>query len=591
MKKISTLLLSATLSVTSISQGQIQLNKIGGYETGVFDEGAAEIISYNASNQYLYSVNSNDVSVDIISLVDPTNPSKVNSVDISAYGSSANSVAVGSDYFVVAVEHPDSAQLNGTLEFFNLSGTHIVSLTSGALPDNVQISADGNYVVAANEGEPSDAYDHDPEGTVSIVNMSAGVNSITQTDLTIIDFNTYNGTSISGAIVNHNPGNSTVAQDLEPEYVAFNSTSTKAYIVCQENNAMITVDLATASLDTIIGLGFKDWSATDGFDASNKSEAVNFKNWNVFGVYQPDAMVGHNISGVEYIFTANEGDGRDYDGFEGENRVKDLNLNTSIFSMTDITNDTLLGRLKVHDGLGLNPATLEYDSLYAYGARSFSIWNANDISLVYDSESIIEKKVFENDPINFNSTNDETDFKDRSDDKGPEPEAIAVGMVGSNYYAFVGLERHGGVMAFDVTDVNNVKYVDFINNRDFTADPTTSAAGDLAPECILFVPKAETSYSKDILIVANEVSGSISVYEINDLLTSSNKVSVNSFFVYPNPANDFIRTSLIDNYNLYDITGQQVKSVYHTNKIDISDLASGIYTIKNSTEALSFIVK
>ena len=90
MKKISTLLLSATLSVASISQGQIQLNKIGSYETGIFDEGAAEIISYNASNQYLYSVNANDVSVDIISLVDPTNPSKVNSVDISAYGSSAN---------------------------------------------------------------------------------------------------------------------------------------------------------------------------------------------------------------------------------------------------------------------------------------------------------------------------------------------------------------------------------------------------------------------------------------------------------------------------------------------------------------------
>lgn len=592
MNKLSTLILGAAIGASSLSQAQIKLNKIGGYETGLFDEGAAEIISYNSSNKYLYSVNANSLSVDIISLVDPTSPSKVNSIDISSYGASANAVAVASDFFVVAVENSDSAQYNGTLEFFDLGGNHIISIPAGALPDNVNISPDEMYVVAANEGEPSDSYDHDPEGTVTVVNMSAGVNSITSGDATQVNFQSYNGKGITGAIIGHNPGSSTTAEDLEPEYVAFNAASTHAYVVCQENNAVAIIETRTATLDTIIGLGFKDWSATEGFDASNKSVLVNFNNWaNVYGVYQPDAMVAKNIGGTEYIFTANEGDGRDYAGFEGETRVKDMTLNTSIFTTTDLQNDTLLGRLKAHAGPGLNPVTNEYDSIYAYGARSFSIWNASDMSQVYDSESIIEKKVYENDPVNFNSTNDETAFKDRSDDKGPEPEAIAVGQVGSKFYAFVGLERHGGVMVFDVTNVNDVEYVDFTNNRDFSADPTTSAAGDLAPECIIFIPKEETAATNDLIAVANEVSGTISIYEIIDITSVSTDLTGEQFSVFPNPTSGFLNASKSGDFQIFDFSGKLVKQVFQSNLIDVSDLATGMYTIRSGAESMVFVVK
>ncbi len=592
MKKLSTLFLGAAIGASTFTQAQIKLSRIGGYETGLFDEGAAEIISYNSSNQYLYSVNANDVKVDIISLVDPTSPSKVKSVDITSFGASANAVAVASDFFVVAVENSDSAQYNGTLEFFELDGTHIISIPAGVLPDNVSISPDEMYVIAANEGEPSDSYDHDPEGTVTVVNMSAGVNSITTGDATQVNFSSYNGKGIEGAIIGHNPGSSTTAQDLEPEYVAFNSTSTHAYVVCQENNAVAIIETRTASLDTIIGLGFKDWSKTEGFDASNKSKLVNFYNWeNVYGVYQPDAMVGANIGGVEYIFTANEGDGRDYDGFEGETRVKDMVLNPSVFTTPDLQNDTLLGRLKAHAGPGLNPLTNEYDSIYAYGARSFSIWKASDMSQVYDSESMIEKNVYQEDPVNFNSTNDETAFKDRSDDKGPEPEAIAVGKVGSKYYAFVGLERHGGVMTFDVTDVNDVQYVDFTNNRDFSADPTTSEAGDLAPECIIFIPKDETSHSKDLIAVANEVSGTISIYEIIDVTSVSSDLTGEQFSIYPNPAATILKISRTGNFQIFNISGKLVKEVNQSNYINIADLANGIYTIRSGAESMLFVKK
>lgn len=593
MKKLSTLLFGAGIAASTMTNAQIQLNRIGGYETGVFDEGAAEIVSYNASNNYLYSVNSNDVTVDIISLIDPTSPVKVKSIDLTTAGAGANAVAVGDDFFVVAIENANK-QADGKLVFFNLNGDSITEVPAGALPDNVNISPDGNYVVAANEGEPSDDYTVDPEGSVTIVDISNGIDATLSNNTLQINLQSYNGKGIEGAIVNHNPGSSTVAQDLEPEYVAFNSTSTEAMVVCQENNAVIKINLASGTnsiLDTIIGLGFKDWSATNGFDASNKSKVVDFKNWNVFGVYQPDASVGKNIGGVEYLFTANEGDGRDYDGFEGEARVKDLALNTSVFSMTDIQNDTLLGRLKVHVGPGLNPVTNEYDSLFAYGARSFSIWNANDMSLVYDSESIIEEKVFEADPVNFNSTNDETAFKNRSDDKGPEPEAIAVGMVGAKYYAFVGLERHGGVMTFDVTDVNNVSFVDFTNNRNFDVDPTTSAAGDLAPECIIFIPQADNNHGKDLIVVANEVSGTISVFEIVETSTYTSNISGNQFSIFPNPTSGTLNVSKAGDYEIFDFSGKLVKNVVNSNIINVSDLANGIYTIKSATESMTFIVK
>lgn len=594
MKKISTLLTGAALTASCLTFAQgISLQRIGGYETRVFDEGAAEIVSYNATNQYLYSVNSNNLSVDIISLVNPTSPSLINSVDLAPYGASANAVAVGDDFFVVAVENRDSAQLEGTLQFFSLDGTHIDSVPAGVLPDNVNISPDGNFVVSANEGEPSPMYNHDPEGSITVVDISGGVENLTANNCTTIALTQFNGQRFTdGTIVTTNPGNSTVAQDLEPEYVAFNSTSSKAYVSCQENNTVITVDLATKTLDGINGLGFKDWSQTsDGFDASNRTEDAVFRKWNVYGAYQPDAMVGKNIGGTEYLFTANEGDGRDYDGFSAEPRVKELTLNPNVFTSPNIQADTALGRLKVIGGLGLNPTTNEYDSLVTFGARSFSIFNASTMALVYDSGSDIELKTYAADPANFNSTNDESGKKNRSDDKGPEPEAIAVGEFNNNMYAFVGLERQGGVIIYDVTDVNNVTFANYINYRNFDADPESSEAGDLGPECVLFIPAADNSTSSPLVVVANEVSGSISVFEVKENPTSTRGIEGSTFSVYPNPSVGLINVSEIGNYLVFDYAGKLVKSVQNTNLIDLSDLAAGIYRVNNGASSLSVVVK
>jgi hypothetical protein len=304
-------------------------------------------------------------------------------------------------------------------------------------------------------------------------------------------------------------------------------------------------------------------------------------------------MTTKKIDGVEYIFTANEGDGRDYDGFSAEPRVKDLDLNPTVFGDTaKIKEDEELGRLKVIGGLGLNSVTGLYDSLVSFGGRSFSIIKASDKSLVYDSGSDIEEKVYAADPVNFNSSNDETGFKDRSDDKGPEPEAIVVGKVNNDYYAFVGLERMGGVIVYNVTDVNDVKYVGYFNNRDFTADPTTSAAGDLAPECILFIPAAYNATSDDLVVVANEVSGTISVFKVLDFgPDNTNEINKSAYSVYPNPTSNFLNVNEFGDYQIIDQSGKLVITANQTNAIDIKELAAGVYTLKGAKGTQTFVIK
>ncbi|MEL6823956.1 MAG: FlgD immunoglobulin-like domain containing protein, partial [Calditrichota bacterium] len=160
---------------------------------------------------------------------------------------------------------------------------------------------------------------------------------------------------------------------------------------------------------------------------------------------------------------------------------------------------------------------------YAYGARSFSIWD-DDGNLIYDSGNEMELLTSQILPNDFNSTNDENDsFDNRSDDKGPEPEGVVVGSFNGRIYAFIGLERVGGIMVYDVTDPANACYVTYVNNRDFSVifdDPTPAElaqVGDLGPEGLAFIDGAESPNGHSLLVVASEVSGSISIYQLKEL--------------------------------------------------------------------------
>jgi hypothetical protein len=307
-----------------------------------------------------------------------------------------------------------------------------------------------------------------------------------------------------------------VAQDLEPEYIAVSPDGQVAYVTCQENNAIVVIDIAKAKALDILPLGYKDWSQSK-LDASDKDDAINIQAWPVFGMYEPDAIAAYDVAGITYLVTANEGDSRDYDGFSEEARVSDLLLDPTAFpTAADLQKKGKLGRLNVTTTLGDYDGDGDFDALYTLGGRSFSIWQvAGGLTQVYDSGDDLEQITAVAFPDDFNSDNAENDsFDNRSDNKGPEPEGVTLGVMGGKTYAFIGLERIGGVMVYDVTDPFAPVFEDYLNTRDFSGDPAAGTAGDLGPEGLEFVPAAASPTGKPLLIVAYEVSGSVAIFEI-----------------------------------------------------------------------------
>ena len=156
----------------------------------------------------------------------------------------------------------------------------------------------------------------------------------------------------------------------------------------------------------------------------------------------------------------------------------------------------------------------DYDALYTLGGRSFSIWSAEG-GLVFDSDADLERITAATYPDNFNASNDNNNFDDRSDNKGPEPEGLAVGTIDGRRYAFIGLERTGGIVAYDITTPTAPVFVDYVNNRDFSVtDLTSPAAGDLGPEGVLFIPAQASPTHRALLVVSNEISGTVTTYDL-----------------------------------------------------------------------------
>lgn len=249
-------------------------------------------------------------------------------------------------------------------------------------------------------------------------------------------------------------------------------------------------------------------------DASDEDDMINLTSWPVQGMYQPDAIATFQANGQTYIISANEGDGRDYEGFSEETAVGELELDPEAFPNTEaLKQEPALGRLTVTSTLGDSDGDGDYEQLYAFGGRSFSIWDTSG-NLAYDSGSELERITAQSYPDYFNASNDANEFDNRSDNKGPESEGVAVGEVNGRTYAFIGLERIGGIMTFDVTDPANPAFVDYANNCDFSGDPEADTAGDLGPEDIIFIAADESPSGQPLLVVANEVSGSTTVYEV-----------------------------------------------------------------------------
>lgn len=555
----------------------VSMTPVGSHDSGQFGESAAEIVAHHAASQRLLVINAQSGAIDILDISDPAIPEPVGVVS-AGEDNGINSVAVREDGLAVANVEPADKTAEGAMLFFN-AGTgetlgHVMLGNEGehdaALPDMVGISADGRYAFSANEGEPAEDYSVDPEGSISVVTLPepGTVTAPEQADVRVADFRAWNEEGprelhpdiriFGPSEVAGQPYHGTVAQNLEPEYIT--EIDGRAYTTLQENNAIAEIDLATAEVTEIWPLGFVDHSVVP-LDASDRDGgedeagsdlgAINIRNWPVTGIPQPDAIESYTAAdGNSYLVMANEGDARDWETYSEEARIKHLgdgeetdykgdllpglceDFDDRGLSEADrelLQDDLGAGRLRISIADGLNEAGDCYEELYSYGSRDFAIFDTEG-NKVFTSEDDFEQilaRLHEEGELLFNAGHDEGWFDSRSDNKGPEPEGVAVGEIDGRNYAFIGLERVGGVFVYDVTDPANSEYVTYVNNRDFSVsalDEETEElvdnwqdAGDLGPEGLVFIPAANSPDGRDLLVVGNEVSGTTTIFEITTL--------------------------------------------------------------------------
>jgi len=539
---------AATLAGITAGSGQllgapppkeITLAPIGVYRTGYLDQGGSEIAAYDPATKRLFTVNLKDQRVDVIDIADPTKPYLTLTLPITTWGSQANSVAVHDGVIAVAVEASPKTSA-GTVVFFNAYGAFLSAVTVGALPDMLTFTPNGEMVLVANEGEPNSyglAGSVDPEGSVSIIDLTNGADHLTAADVTTARFTAFNNATLDSSIRIFGPGAS-VAQDLEPEYIAVSHDSKTAWVTLQENNAIGILDLRSKQFTRLVGLGFKNHNLPgNGLDPSDRDGHTNaIQNYPIFGMYQPDGVAALFHKGRTYLITANEGDVREWPGLPTgaeSRRVGSLGLDPIRFpNAAALKLNGALGRLNVTFYNGNTDADADFEALYAFGARSFSVWD-EDATQIFDSGDAIERITAARYPpvpgdpsqpgyfnsnhsnnLNTGATANDWTHDSRSDDKGPEPENVTIAKVFGRDYAFIVLERIGGVMVYELTDPAAPRFVDYINVRKFGVAAALAEAEDLGPEGIIVIGEDESPTGKPLVVIANEVSGTTRIFEI-----------------------------------------------------------------------------
>ncbi|PKF63720.1 hypothetical protein CW745_02425 [Psychromonas sp. psych-6C06] len=576
---LSTIILSTVLSAcsnTANESSSIQLTPQGRYHSNIFDQSAAEIVAFDAKSKRTFVVNAQSGKIDVLDSENINSPSLISSLNIKADlkkqlnvdAGAANSVDVFDGLIAVAIEAETKTDA-GWVAFYNGNSLNFISAVYvGALPDMLTFSKNGKQLVVAIEGEPSEKnYAIDPEGEIALIDINWESEQLTTevTRLTFSDFNEQGKrhSQLPQQLV-LNGYQASVAQDLEPEYVAINSDSSKAYVSLQENNAIAVVDLKNRSIEKIMALGFKDHTLKGNeFDGNNKDKKVAIKNEPALGLYQPDSIATVTINNKDYLLTANEGDDRSdwltdlsqsecemanfYYNHEDKACADDIKLKDAFDSSVYAPLNNALDLSNFKEGGPLQSAVQrvkfsysvtkqfgdidndgKIDRMMTFGGRSFSIWDVENETLVFDSGSDFEGITAEKYGKQFNQTHNKLKNEDRSDNKGPEPEALTTAQIDGKTYAFIGLERMGGIMVYDISTPSEATFVQYLNNRDMTVNPKDNKdtngdgvkeyqvdAGDLGPEGFKFVSAKDSPTQSPILIVGNEVSGTTSFYSID----------------------------------------------------------------------------
>jgi hypothetical protein len=501
MRKFLLFALLLTIGITSCkkdnspessgNEDPATFSEIGSFDLG--ETGAAEISTFDPITNKLFVVRNEDEGgpkqlnqIEVIDFTDPSNMKSIGMISVTPFGGAVNSLTVHDGKLAAAIQAIDK-QANGKVVVFKTSDySKIAEVTVGALPDMITFSPDGKYILTANEGEPNTTYTNDPSGTISIISVDSYA-------VTTIDFSSMasqqaaleaKGFRIFG------PGKNFV-KDIEPEYITISGDSKTAWVTLQENNGIAKIDIASKTITNIFPLGFKDYSNTGNeIDPSDKDSKMELAKWNVKGIYMPDAIAVLESSGVPYLFTANEGDARDYDLFKEAKRIKEIGLDPTAFPTAALLQtEAQLGRLNITTTMGDADLDGRFEQLYSFGARSFSVWNGNTGAQVFDSKNELDTKCIA-----------EKAYDDgRSDDKSVEPEGITIGTVGKKNVAFVGMERADAVAVYDVTIPTYPVFLQLLK------------CGD-APEGVLFIPAKNSPTKKSLLVVSSEGDGVLKVY-------------------------------------------------------------------------------
>ncbi|ASA20480.1 hypothetical protein B9T62_06485 [Paenibacillus donghaensis] len=516
-----------------LTADRLSITKIGGYAVGTTSEdgGVAEIVRYNPDNGRFYLVNgaSQPATVDIVNLKDGTQPEKETSINVEQLSETAGftygdltslDINTATGRIAIAVQEED-AMKPGKVLVLDYEGKLLAEYPTGVQPDMVKYTADGRYILTADEAEPR-TLAGDPEGSVTIIDTLSGkVTSVKFDQPEIIDDSVY----IRGAVdpetklITGKGSKADAVRDLEPEFITLSDDQKTAYVSLQENNAIATIDIAGGAAVSVKGLGTKGFSlAGNALDLLNDGQ-IKLENVPFRGLYMPDGIDQYTTGGTTYLFTANEGDATEWDSMENASKIGDMKglLNPASPAAQFLNGSKLYDNVEVMSGL-------DNESLYLYGARSFSIWEAGTMKQVYDSGSDFERITGERLPDFFNASNTNTTLDSRSQKKGPEPEYVKVGKVGQKALAFIGLERIGGLMTYDVTDPAQASFLSYINTREFT--PKNNLATDTGPEGIEFIPAAASPSGLPLVLVANEVGGTVAVYQLNVAKVSLDQTAV-----------------------------------------------------------------
>lgn len=478
--------------------------------------GVAEIVTYNKKDKVFYLVSGVTQSIDLVKInSDGSTECKkrieigeiLEDKNINAGDMTSVSYSDEKNLLAVAVQDEDYKN-NGHIVILDKDGNYKESFECGVQPDMVTFTKDGKYIISADEGEPREGYDNgavDPKGSVTIIDVE---NKSTKK----VEFNIDIDKALKDGILLKKDSNP--AEDLEPEYIAISDDNKTAFVSLQENNAIASIDIESGKINYVKGLGFIDHSVEgneiDAVRGKGKNAKIDIKNDNFLGTPMPDGIAFLSKNGRDFILTANEGDAREWKNYK--------NTNSKKFDKKNADKKTEYLDPEKTDGL-------VEGRIHLLGGRSFSIYDASDLTRVYNSGSDFEKITARIFPDFFNTSNDEDKGPDkldaRSNKKGPEAENIAVLNIKDKTYAIIGLERISGIMIYDITDPSNPVYKDYFNNRIFIKSVNDKEEvglekrGNIGPEGLCAIEAKDSPTGKPLALVANEVSGTVQVIEFN----------------------------------------------------------------------------